>query len=581
MSEIAGTETADAVEAVENQEDASSGDESEIGFAMDKNPSAQGLEADTSGVDSDDDRGALEEQTQEIVKQKKKKDSGPYKYDKKIEESLESFLFGNTVSSRVAALSSGTEDESDEADESEATLEKAKAKKVAKRSKHSDSSSSDSSEDDEAGDSREGPKRRRKAAWHDEDDDETLVKDVTASYAKAKGKHGAKETSTQNYADTIRKNFSSMVDTPKWADLNRGRGSDDDSDDEFFRETTDMLEGSKRSEALSKGTLEFRKLKDLNETTHCEGTVIRSAEFHPHSAVALVAGLNGTASLFKVDGKSNPKISTVNFQNFPIRTAHFSSSGDQFFVGSQHFPHFFVYDLNSGKTMKFPWKDGDGQGCFYKFEMSPPGGTAGDLLALHGRFGAIHILSQKSKQKIFTLKMNNHVNAVAFSPDGSLLYSHGAGGEIYIWDLKAQDCLQRFVDDGSIRGTSIAVSKNNRYLAAGSDSGVVNIYNRNALTSTTQANPKPEKVVLNLTTAASNVKFNPTSEILAMGSELKENAVKMVHLPSMTVYQNFPSLNYNIKRPNCIDFSLSGGYMSIGNNRGAANLYRLKHFGNF
>ena len=57
--------------------------------------------------------------------------------------------------------------------------------------------------------------------------------------------------------------------------------------------------------------------------------------------------------------------------------------------------------------------------------MSPPGGTAGDLLALHGRFGAIHILSQKSKQKIFTLKMNNHVNAVAFSPDGSLLYSHG------------------------------------------------------------------------------------------------------------------------------------------------------------
>ena len=86
MSEIAGTETADAVEAVENQEDASSGDESEIGFAMDKNPSAQGLEADTSGVDSDDDRGASEEQTQEIAKLKKPKDSGPYKYDKKIEE---------------------------------------------------------------------------------------------------------------------------------------------------------------------------------------------------------------------------------------------------------------------------------------------------------------------------------------------------------------------------------------------------------------------------------------------------------------------------------------------------------------
>ena len=89
--------------------------------------------------------------------------------------------------------------------------------------------------------------------------------------------------------------------------------------------------------------------------------------------------------------------------------------------------------------------------------------------------------------KLVCLKFNS------FFLKGTFL-SISAGGEIYIWDLKAQDCLQRFVDDGSIRGTSIAVSKNNRYLAAGSDSGVVNIYNRNALTSTTQANPKPEKV---------------------------------------------------------------------------------------
>ena len=86
--------------------------------------------------------------------------------------------------------------------------------------------------------------------------------------------------------------------------------------------------------------------------------------------------------------------------------------------------------------------------------------------------------------------------------------SISVGGEIYIWDLKAQDCLQRFVDDGSIRGTSIAVSKNNRYLAAGSDSGVVNIYNRNALTSTTQANPKPEKV-----SQAFQLRFPPNRSI--------------------------------------------------------------------
>ena len=39
-----------------------------------------------------------------------------------------------------------------------------------------------------------------------------------------------------------------------------------------------------------------------------KGTVIRATEFHPSAAVALVAGLNGAASLIRVDGKDNPKM---------------------------------------------------------------------------------------------------------------------------------------------------------------------------------------------------------------------------------------------------------------------------------
>ena len=47
------------------------------------------------------------------------------------------------------------------------------------------------------------------------------------------------------------------------------------------------------------------------------------------------------------------------------------------------------------------------------------------------------------------------------------------------------------------------------------------------------------------------------------------------------VFNNFPPFGFNLKRANCLDFSLNGGYMAIGNNFGAANLFRLKHFGNF
>ena len=49
-----------------------------------------------------------------------------------------------------------------------------------------------------------------------------------------------------------------------------------------------------------------------------------------------------------------------------------------------------------------------------------------------------------------------------FSPDGEFLYSHGVGGQVYIWDLKAQQCVHKFVDDGCNKGTALAVSRNNR-----------------------------------------------------------------------------------------------------------------------
>ena len=36
--------------------------------------------------------------------------------------------------------------------------------------------------------------------------------------------------------------------------------------------------------------------------------LFRCSEFHPSATVGLVAGLSGTASLFQIDGKMNPKI---------------------------------------------------------------------------------------------------------------------------------------------------------------------------------------------------------------------------------------------------------------------------------
>ena len=53
-----------------------------------------------------------------------------------------------------------------------------------------------------------------------------------------------------------------------------------------------------------------------------------------------------------------------------------------------------------------------------------------------------------------------------------------------------------------------------------------------------------------------------------------------IHMGSMSVFANFPlrnessSTSTQIRVPQCVDFSLNSGYLSIGNHKGNALLYR-------
>lgn len=51
---------------------------------------------------------------------------------------------------------------------------------------------------------------------------------------------------------------------------------------------------------LPKNIIDIKALNALNKSTHTEGPVITSVEFHPTSTVALVAGVSGVLSLFQV-----------------------------------------------------------------------------------------------------------------------------------------------------------------------------------------------------------------------------------------------------------------------------------------
>ena len=145
--------------------------------------------------------------------------------------------------------------------------------------------------------------------------------------------------------------------------------------------------------------------------------------------------------------------------------------------------------------------------------------------------------------------------------------------------MNSRTCTNRAFDDGCLSALSVAVSRNGQFIATGSKQGAVNIYETKAVLN--ESSPTPVKTILNLVTAVTKVKFNPTSEILAIASDKKPNAFKMVHIPSFHVFANFPTFNTKMFNPLDIDFSPASGYMGVSNNRGFAYLYRLKHYGNY
>ncbi|XP_002740511.2 U3 small nucleolar RNA-associated protein 18 homolog [Saccoglossus kowalevskii] len=412
--------------------------------------------------------------------------------------------------------------------------------------------------------------KKIKPAWIDEDDEQVVI-DFTQRKHQYLKKPNDSVLTGDILQERLRSNFEKAVGrAPSWAKLKSEREEDSegasDDEDDVLKHTGDYLT---TSDKLTKDILQIKRCTHANKQKPTQGK-IESVEFHPGAQVILTAGRDQTLNLFQVDGRTNPKIQSVFVEDFPIRTAHFTADGEQV-VMSANMRCFYVYDMMAGKVIRIPDIKGIQERNLTTFKISPDG----KYIVFLGSYGYMYVLSAKNKEWITTLKMNGSVDAIAFNDDGSRMYSHGDDGEVYIWDMNSRRCVHRFIDEGCIKGTSLAVANHEQYVACGSDSGVVNIYDDSCLT---LKSPKPIKSAMNLVTRVTQSKFNSTNEILAVSSNLTKDAVKLIHFPSMSAFSNFPEFQVSIYKPTCLDFSPRSGYLAIGNNKGDALLYRLKHY---
>ncbi|XP_032672193.1 U3 small nucleolar RNA-associated protein 18 homolog [Odontomachus brunneus] len=405
----------------------------------------------------------------------------------------------------------------------------------------------------------------KKAAWDDDDDNNyTVDAALDAQNRKLTCKRPEKL-----YTTYLKNHYEVFVGTPKWAKLGTTTINEDDDDDSDVLKHCQFLDYSKPMR-LPKDIIDVKQLSSLNKSNHVQGHVVTSVEFHSKYTLALVAGTSGVVSLFEVDGHTNKHVFTVLNEKTPVSKAVFMKEGQEILIGSHYYKYFNTFDITKRQVLNIPLPYGITN--TKDFEVSPNS----NYIALCGRKGEIFLLDGTTKELISRFNMNSKCRTLAFTPDNKNLISHGDGGEMYIWDLNSRVCVHRAIDDGCLSGTSLAVSPNGQFVATGSAQGVVNLYKTNTLLE--KRNPTPVKVIMNLVTGITSLRFNRTCEILAMASDKKCNAFRMMHVPSLRVFANFPAHHTDMGMPQSINFSPGSGYLSISNKTGAALLYKLRYY---
>ncbi|KAI9059535.1 WD40 repeat-like protein [Trametes sanguinea] len=420
------------------------------------------------------------------------------------------------------------------------------------------------------------PKTARKpSAWQDEDD-ATLAVSLATDKRRRKLRDALAEDTVggRDYERRLRRQYEKINPTPEWATNARKRihtsapkrrrsGTDSETDaedaeadgvlDSLLSGTGSVLAG-RRAKILPHGTLSIERLRDANLSAKAEGE-IKVVQFHPSPQVPILLTASSDRRL---------RLGTSVLLTGPR-------------------PFYYTYDLQTGTTQRSPrglWgttfangtqaaQDGSMEICAFD--------PTGSVLAVAGRRGHVHLVDWRTGggQVVGSVKMNSGAKSLWWS--GEQLFTLGEDAEVYVWDVGQRRCVRRWQDDGGYGSQLLTGDRSSKYLAIGSRMGIVNVYGSDAASGSAER-PKPLKALGNLTTSITSLKFNHDSQLLAMASNVKKDQMRMIHLPSLTAFSNWPTSSTPLGHVTSVDFSAGSEYVAVGNNRGRVLLYHLRDF---
>ncbi|VDN02263.1 unnamed protein product [Thelazia callipaeda] len=353
--------------------------------------------------------------------------------------------------------------------------------------------------------------------------------------------------------------------------------SDEDEVESILQEMTAVTRRCiTKSSLLPKGVINVKRLNNITLGHRFGKQPIRILKFHPNRKLLMCGGENGLLGLFEIDLPETKEsfLQSIRLKSFPITSAAFSTDGLKIVIGSRKKESLFCYDLLDGKLlqMRTPYVQVRMSYRNKVSEMTKSNAgyfslsSDGKLIAVLAR-NEVHILTSMSSEYIGVLTAPTRIVSVQFSPnDSSAVYAFGENGQVFIWSIKMLKDQQTFYDEGCVKGTVIRIR-------------IVNLYNMSD--ALMNSFPKPLKVFDNLTTSVDSLEFNFDSQILSLSSSVKNNAIRLAHVGSRTVYTNFPPRGIKVGKVTVTDFSPRSAFMAVGDDKGFVSLFRLSHFSTY
>lgn len=191
-----------------------------------------------------------------------------------------------------------------------------------------------------------------------------------------------------------------------------------------------------------------------------------------------------------------------------------------------------------------------------RFKLSPCGRYMGLVGTAKKGGGLINVLDASTAQWVRQVRVDGQGGVADFAwwRDGNGMCVASKNGEVSEYDLRERRVIARWHDAGAVGTTVVALGGStdrpqlggDRWIAIGSSSGIVNIYDRRpwavALaeaerTGKTRSDaiptrPSPVRALDQLTTAIGHLEFSKDGQFMVMASRWKRDALRLGKLPA-------------------------------------------------